>query len=108
MNSVTRACCPYCGKLAPKHTDIIYNPGKTLEDQKAWRYQGNRTVVSVRYSHWDQELGAESTKSYIWKISVWDGETYRFGASHPFCNADHSHAFAMAAHRAGYRMKAVA
>jgi hypothetical protein len=104
-----RICCPYCGKLAPKHTEIIYNPGKTLEDQKAWRYQGNQMIVSVRYSFWNEKLGAESdTPEYIWKVGVWDGETYRFGASHPFCNGDHAHAFAMAAYRAGYRIKRAA
>lgn len=106
-----RPRCPYCDRLLPKQTRTVWlhTERQVGTSDEIFRYLiveqypttiaecrklSNRHVVSV--SKW--------VDGKIRRFGEWDGESYR-GAPHPFCTGTCAQAFAVAAHKAGYRMK---
>lgn len=112
--------CRYCGKPIPKRTRTVhfgatefqlansatsyssYNTARPTSKAEAQRLV-NQQVVSVRWARGEDYGARQAGFDHITQVTTWDGESYE----NPFfCNGTHAHAFAAAAVRAGYTMKA--
>jgi hypothetical protein len=101
--------CVICGRPAHKKTNTVYNPfftrpeGQSLPEdvtKETWDYRGNM-VVTKRFYQDPPSYGVNQPR-FIWKVGVWDGETWELNYG-IFCSQPCGMKFAIKAYRAGYR-----
>jgi hypothetical protein len=100
--SVKRPNCAYCGKSYgnrhTKHEVRRYAIGEKIEP-----YRGNHHLICEEVMV-GAGLGPDNGPGATLRRETWDGISY-YSAVDPFCTNTCAIKFAMAAHRAGYRMK---
>lgn len=112
--------CAYCGKPAHKRTTTVYVqepnaphqlpgnqfarhivPPEYLTSKADCARHTNGQVVSVSYS--TPAAWGSKTPRHIHRFSEWDGDSWELNDGN-WCNARCTHAFAVAAVKAGYRI----